>query len=153
MYYWLSHAWPFAAPWTVAYLAPQSMEFSRQEYWSGLPFPSPEDLCNPGIEPGSPKLQADFLPIWDTKEAYKKRYFCVIKLISHAVGKEDPFLNPTWTSLFIAHFSRLCLYTNSSPSLSASLCFIIGHFHWAIEIGCVRHIKSNGSFGKLVDIF
>ena len=47
---------------TVAYQAPQSMEFSRQEYWSGLPFPSPGDLHNPGIEPRSPALQADALP-------------------------------------------------------------------------------------------
>ena len=39
-------------PWTVAYQAPPSMGFSRQEYWSGLPFPSPGDLPNPGIEPG-----------------------------------------------------------------------------------------------------
>ena len=46
---------------TSAYQAPPSMEFSRQEYWSGLPFPSPEDLPNPGIEPGSPALQADAL--------------------------------------------------------------------------------------------
>ena len=44
----------FAIPWTVAYHAPLSMGFSRQEYWSGLPFPSPEDLPNPGTEPGSP---------------------------------------------------------------------------------------------------
>ena len=51
-----------ATPWTVAYEAPQSMEFSRQEYWGGLPFPSPGDLPNPGIEPGSPALQADALP-------------------------------------------------------------------------------------------
>ena len=51
-----------ATPWTVAYQAPQSMEFSRQEYWSRLPFPSPGDLSNPGIEPGSPALQADALP-------------------------------------------------------------------------------------------
>ena len=50
------------APWTVAYQAPLSMGFSRQEYWSGLPFPSPGDLPNPGIEPGSPALQADALP-------------------------------------------------------------------------------------------
>ena len=42
--------------------APPSMEFSRQEYWSGLPFPSPGDLRNPGIEPRSPALQADTLP-------------------------------------------------------------------------------------------
>ena len=49
-------------PWTVAHQAPLSMGFSRQEYWSGLPFPSPGDLPNPGIEPGSPALQADSLP-------------------------------------------------------------------------------------------
>ena len=50
-----------ATPWTVACQAPLSMGFSRQEYWSGLPFLSPEDLLNPGIEPGSPAFQADFL--------------------------------------------------------------------------------------------
>ena len=49
----------FAAPWTVAHQAPPSMEFSRQEYWSGLPLPSPGDLPDPGIEPGSPAMQAD----------------------------------------------------------------------------------------------
>ena len=49
-------------PWTVACQAPPSMGFSRQEYWSGLPFPSPGDLPDPGIEPGSPALQADSLP-------------------------------------------------------------------------------------------
>ena len=48
-------------PWTVAYKAPLSMEFSRQEYWSGLLFPLPGDLPDPGIEPGSPTLQADAL--------------------------------------------------------------------------------------------
>ena len=52
----------FATPWTVAHQALLSMEFSRQEYWSGMPFPSPGDLPNPGIEPGSPALQADALP-------------------------------------------------------------------------------------------
>ena len=48
--------------WTVACQAPLSMGFSRQEYWSGLPFPSPEDLPDPGIEPWFPALQADSLP-------------------------------------------------------------------------------------------
>ena len=52
----------FATPWTVAYKAPLSMEFSRQEYWSGLPLPSPGDLLDPGIKSGSPALQADALP-------------------------------------------------------------------------------------------
>ena len=51
----------FVTPWTVAYQASLSMGFSRQEYWSGLPFPSPGDLPDPGIEPGSPALEADAL--------------------------------------------------------------------------------------------
>ena len=57
----LSRVRLFATPWTVAHYAPLSMGFSRQEYWSGLPFPSPGDLPNPGIEPRSPALQADAL--------------------------------------------------------------------------------------------
>ena len=52
----------FVTPWTVANQASLSMGFSRQEYWSGLPFPSPGDLPNPGIKPRSPALQADTLP-------------------------------------------------------------------------------------------
>ena len=52
----LSRVRLFAAPWTVAYQAPLSMGFSRQYYWSGLPFPSPGDLPKPGIEPRSPTL-------------------------------------------------------------------------------------------------
>ena len=59
----------FATPWTVAYEVPPSMEFSRREYWSRLPFPSPKDLPHPGIEPRSPKLQADTLTIWATRKA------------------------------------------------------------------------------------
>ena len=58
----LSRVWLFAIPWTVVYQASLSMGFSRQEYWSGLPFPSPGDLPVPGIEPRSPALQADALP-------------------------------------------------------------------------------------------
>ena len=53
----LSHVWLFATPWTVVYHSRPSMGFSKQGYWSGLPFPSPEDLLNPGIKPGSPTLQ------------------------------------------------------------------------------------------------
>ena len=57
----LSHVRLFATPWTVAYQAPLSMGFSRQGYWSGVLFPSPGDLPNPGIEPRSPTLQTDAL--------------------------------------------------------------------------------------------
>ena len=57
----LSRVQLFATPWTVAHQAPPSMGFSRQEYWSGLPFSSPGDLTDPGIEPRSPTLQAEAL--------------------------------------------------------------------------------------------
>ena len=52
--YLLSHVQLLETPWTVACQAPLSMKFSRQEYWSGMPFPSPRDLPNPGSEPRSP---------------------------------------------------------------------------------------------------
>ena len=58
----LSHVRLFATPWTVACQAPPSMGFSRQECWSRLPFPSPGDLPDPGLQPGSPASQADVLP-------------------------------------------------------------------------------------------
>ena len=58
----LSHVRLFVTPWTVAYQAPPFMGFSRQEHWSGLPFPSPGDLPDPGIEPRSSALQTGALP-------------------------------------------------------------------------------------------
>ena len=58
----LSRVRLFTTPWTVAYQASPSMEFSKQEYWSGLLFPSPGDLPNTGIEPRSPALRAGALP-------------------------------------------------------------------------------------------
>ena len=69
----LSRVRLFATPWTVGHQAPPSMGFSRQEYWSGMPFPSPGDLPDSGIKPRSPALQADTLtseplgkpPIWE----------------------------------------------------------------------------------------
>ena len=57
----LSRVRLFVTPWTVAYQASLSMGFSKQEYWSGLPFPSPGDLPGPGIESRSPALEADAL--------------------------------------------------------------------------------------------
>ena len=68
----LSRVRLFAAPWTVAYQAPRSLGFSRQEHWSGLPFPSPGHLPNPGIEPGSPTFQADALT---SEPPYPQLYF------------------------------------------------------------------------------
>ena len=68
-----SHIHPFAPSWTVAHQAPLSMGFSRQEYWSELPFPSPGDLPNPGIEPASlvsPALAGGFFTTSATWEVF-----------------------------------------------------------------------------------
>ena len=71
----LSHVRLFAIPWSVVYQASLSMGFSRQEYWNGLPFPSPRDLPDPGIKPGSPALQADSLP---SEPPGKWLYLCLL---------------------------------------------------------------------------
>ena len=59
----LSRVQLFATPWTVAYQAPPSMGFSRQGYWSGLPFPSPGDLPHPVTEPGLPRCRQTLYPL------------------------------------------------------------------------------------------
>ena len=83
--------------WTVAYQAPLSMEFSRQEYWSGLPFPSPGDFPNLGIEPRSPALQAD-TTIWAT-------YICLINPFCKFRGVFIFFFLIFWVSwIFFKHF-------------------------------------------------
>ena len=64
-----------ASPWTIAYQASLSMEFSRQVYWSGLPFPFPGDLSDPGIKQRSPVLQADSLPSEPPGKPTFKRHF------------------------------------------------------------------------------
>ena len=83
----------FVTPWMVARQAPLSMGFLRQEYWSGLPFPSPWDLPNPGIKSRSPELQADSLPtelhgksfpIPQKGNAKECSNYCTTALISHA---------------------------------------------------------------------
>ena len=82
----------FATQWTVACQVPLSMEFSRQEYWSGWPFPSPGDLPDAGIEPRSPALQTDSLP----SEPPRKPCVCVCVFIS------------SWAFLSIlSHVSRI----------------------------------------------
>ena len=64
----LSHVWLFATPWTVAYQASPSTGFSMQEYWSGLLFPSPGHLPNPGIEPSLPPCRQTLFNLWATRE-------------------------------------------------------------------------------------
>ena len=71
----LSHVQLFATPWTVAHQAPLPMGLSQQEYWSRLPFPSPGDLPNPGMEPASPALTGGFFTTGATWEVtFKGEY-------------------------------------------------------------------------------
>ena len=81
--------------WTVAHQVPPSMGFSRQEYWSGLPFPSPENLSNPGMRPGSPALQVDSLP----SEAPVKTLPAESKGIDTAVKREFVFISLTFQKI------------------------------------------------------
>jgi len=98
----LSRVGLFATPWTVAYQAPPSMGFSRQECWSGLPFPSPGDLPDPGIEPGSPTLQADTLPSKWTEVIFKLFFAIGTWLVlfvfslfpAHILSSEEPLFTP-----------------------------------------------------------
>ena len=72
--------------WTEARQAPLSMDFSRQEYWSGLPFPSPGNLPDPGIKPRSPVLQADSLPSEPPRKPQKRDYFYLFMWLHWVLG-------------------------------------------------------------------
>ena len=78
----LSHIQCFETPWTVVHQASLSMGFSRQEYWTEQPVPSPGDLPDPGIKPGSPTLQADALPSEPPEkplsEGGSENYICLV---------------------------------------------------------------------------
>ena len=92
-----SHVQLFATPWTVALQDPLSMGFSRQEYWSGLPCPSPEDLPDPGVKPRYPALQTDSLP--STTTLYKRGNRCrkVRWLINFKKSRSNPAKARSWT--------------------------------------------------------
>ena len=108
-----------ANPWTVPCQAPLSMGFSSQEYWSGLTFPSPGDLPNPGIEPGSPALQADSLPtelrgkptceyMWGKyREGQKVQTFYILKGIAKLHSSETALKlqsHQQWRQSLLLHF-------------------------------------------------
>ena len=82
---WMQIASVFATPWNIAHQAPLSMELSRQEYWSGFPFPSPGDLPDPGIKPRSPTFQADSLPSGPPGKPWMQMRFCQIDSLAWAL--------------------------------------------------------------------
>ena len=98
-----------AIPWTVAYQAPPSMSFSRQECWSGLPFPSQGDLPDPGIEPWSPTLQADVLP---SEPPGKQRFVqTCVHWVHDAV---QPLLEVLRSELKCQHYQWSCRWSGKT---------------------------------------
>ena len=137
----LSHficIWLFVIPWTVAHQIPLSMEFSRQEYWSGKPFLSPQDLLDPGIEPRSPTLQIDSLPseppgkppkimlplnMFDSNIEYLHKISqrlpkisCLHPFLSNHHGlsvlssSTETTINPVYVKLYNCYFLSKCYY-------------------------------------------
>ena len=82
----LSRVWLFVTPWTVAYQAPPSMGFSRQEYWSGLPFPSPGDLPNPGINVTSYPVLFPLCNFTKTVLGKKVKHTLILKTVQLSVS-------------------------------------------------------------------
>ena len=93
----LSHVQLFATPWTVARQAPLSMGLSRQEYWSGVPFPSQGELPDRRIEPRSPELQADILPTEVSNLFYWQGFFSLSISRNHSLYLQDfRMIRHTW---------------------------------------------------------
>ena len=147
-------------PWTVAHQALPSMGFSRQEYWSGLPFPSPGDLPDPGIEPRSPTLQADALtsappgephktPKLSKMGAFQKKFQMPARWEqlsgrvrhqqrSHCLGEAIRIL-PSVTGLVIPGHSWSSRCTSSSHSAVrwihfANLSMVTPHHPWGCQL-------------------
>ena len=121
----LSRVRLFATPWTVTYQASPSMGFSRQEYWSGLPFPSPTDLPDPGIEPGSPALEADTLTSEPPGKPMEEAMVIQSKL------REENF----FSFFFMVGMMRniICYFTNSRRLGKAKNGFSMSNFSSSIN--------------------
>ena len=110
-----------STPWTIPHQAPLSIEFSRQECWSGLPFPSPGDLPNPGIEPASPALQADSIPSEPPGKPLSAGHMEAILLFSSVQISHSVMSNSLWPH-GLQHVRLSCpsptpgAYSNSYPS-------------------------------------
>ena len=134
--------WLFVTPWTVAWQVPLSMEFSRQEYWTGLPFPTPEDLPDPGIESTSHALAGGFFtttPLGKTPclghaskqkrkiggKKKKLKHFALVKFINHSKCSSilsSCFLWGNFCSFF--RFGEL-LFLTEPPELRTLNCKLV----------------------------
>ena len=133
----LSRVRLFVTPWTVAHQAPPSMGFSRQEYWSGLPFPSPGDLPNSGIEPRSPSMQADTLT---SEPILVNSNICYCEIVINTQTWSVGFHQPAATFIISRRlynvtvkpdtlFPKHALHTSSSLYLCSSFVFLEYPYH------------------------
>ena len=115
----------FATPWTVVCQAPLSMGFPGPEYWSGLPFPSPGDLPNPGIKPRSPALQVYTLTSEPPGKLFKHVQFSSVQSLSHVWLFVTPWITAHQASLSITNSQSLLKLTSiesvSHPAISSSV--------------------------------
>ena len=114
-------------PWTAAHQVPLSMEFSRQEYWSGLPFPSPEDLPNPGIEPRSPALLADSLlsePPGKLRGYFKKQNSCFCR--------RNIILTPQNTTAPLKVHTAVWIFVHKEYTLDSELTLFSAYLRLAV---------------------
>ena len=141
----------FVTSWTVAHQAPLSMEFSRKEDWSGLPFPSPGDLPDSGIEPGSPALQADSLSLSHQEALFAYKNVLLLALGSRAAHPHLVSLQIKWCNwIYITvywrtcnHYSRyswLCfsnmrIALTTIPDSTDLFCFTVFSINY--ELGCM----------------
>ena len=103
----LNRVWYFEIPWTIAYQAPLSMEFSRQEYWSGLPFPSPGDLPDPGIETSLPHCRQMFYPLSHQGSSMFLIFWCwMVKMKNDFYSHREQSGSP-WKGYFLIHPLRI----------------------------------------------
>ena len=110
----------FVTPWTVACQASLSMGFSRQKYWSGLPFPSPGDLLDPRTESASPALQADSLPL-----SHLGNLFILFLICKNSLVISECIFLIASNSYFINIISETLKYTVLKfSSISSMTCFL-----------------------------
>ena len=105
---YLSHVQLCETLWTVAHQAPLSIGFSRQEYWSGLPYPPPRDLPNPRIEPRSPALQVDSLPSEPPGKPWKKMGHMSKWVVHEQKILGNIFVSVTWAKVLNARSRNVC---------------------------------------------
>ena len=116
----LSFVQLLVTPWIGAHQSPLPMEFSRQEYRGGLPFPSPGDLPDPGIEPGSPALQANSL----SSEPSGKPILCMCVSLSVICLTDETIISSQNSWKYCQGLSFPELFENNLPALCLSLCLM-----------------------------